>query len=114
MKRLPLVAVLLLAGCGGTQPPKPVQPHLPRSLAQPWRAQADDVASALAAGDGCLALQRATTLQNAVIAAVQAHRVAPRFQEELMSGVNDLVARIRCVPPAPPHHEKHGKGHGKK
>jgi hypothetical protein len=55
-----------------------------------------------------------------VIAAVQAHRVAPRFQEELMSGVNDLVARIRCVPPAPPppppppHHEKHGKGHGKK
>jgi hypothetical protein len=128
MKRLALVAVLLLSGCGGTaQPPKPVQPHLSHSLAQPWRAQADAVAAALASGDGCLARERATALQASVITAVNGRRLPPRFQEQLLSAVNDLAARISCVapatPPAPAKHghdkppkppKHHGKGHKKK
>jgi hypothetical protein len=131
MKRLALLGVVVLAGCGSTQTPKPVQPHLARALAQPWRAQADAVAAALAAGDGCLARERANALQTSVIAAVNDRRVPQRFQEPLVSAVNDLAGRITCVPPAPqpapaapppkhghghdkpPKHEHHGKGHKK-
>jgi hypothetical protein len=119
MKRLALLlGVAALTGCGGGgHSVKPVQPQLPRALAQPWRAQADGVAAALAAGDGCLALQRATALRTAVIAAVNRRALAPRFQEPLVGAVNDLTARIRCTPPpAPPkapkpHHEKPPKHH---
>jgi hypothetical protein len=119
MKKLaPLILVALLTGCGGTHRVTPVQPRLPRTLAQPWREQADAVAAALAAGDGCLALARANALRDSVIAAVNARTLPPRFQEQLVGAVNDLAARIQCVPPpAPPDehgkdHEKHGK-HGK-
>ena len=124
MKALALVAVLLLAGCGSSHSTPPRQPTMPRALAQSLRAQADGVAAALTAGDGCLAQQRAVGLQTSVISAVNARRLPPRFQETLVGSVNDLVSRIACVPPpaapAPaPHgheHEKHhdhGK-HGKK
>jgi hypothetical protein len=112
MKRLaPVVLVTLLAACGGTHRATPVQPHLSSTLAQPWRAQADAVATALAAGDGCLALQRANALRNSVIAAVQERTLPPRFQEPLVGAVNELAARIHCVPPAPPPPPAHGKGH---
>ena len=125
MKRLALVAALLLAGCGGTQPqPHVQQPHLSRTLAQALRAQTDAVAAALAAGDGCLARERASSLQRSVITAVNERRLPPRFQEPLLSAVNDLAGRIRCVPPPAPAkhehakpHEQHGhhpKGHKKK
>lgn len=115
MKRLALVGVLLLAGCGSAQAPKAVQPHLSRTLAQPLRRQADAVAAALTAGDGCLARERANALQSSVIAAVNQRRIPSRFQEPLVSAVNDLAARITCTPPpapapAPPP-AKHGKGH---
>jgi hypothetical protein len=45
--------------------------------------------------------------------------VPAALQENLQGGVNDLVARIECTPPAPPppttteENEDHGKGHGK-
>ena len=119
-------AVLLLAGCGGSSaPPKARQPHLPRALAASWRTQADAVAAALAAGDGCSAQARAAALQSSVVDAVNAHRVSPRFQETLIGAVNDLAERITCTPPPapvvherkPPKHERkheHGHGHGKK
>ena len=129
MNRLALLgAVLLLAGCGSAapSPPKAVRPHLPRALAADWAQQADAVATALAAGDGCLAQQRAAALQAAVIEAIDAHRVGARFQEPLQSAVNDLAGRITCTePPAPAqgdqgdegnghgHGHGHGKGHGK-
>jgi hypothetical protein len=116
-------ALLLLAGCGGSATPQVKQPRLPRALASSWRAQADAVAAALAAGDGCTARARATALQSSVVAAVNAHRVSPRFQETLTGAVNDLAARAVCTPaPAPqphghphPHpkpHPPHGHGHG--
>jgi hypothetical protein len=105
-----LAAVTLLAGCG-SQHAALEQPHLPHGLATAWRHDVDGVAAALAVGDGCLAQQRAVALQSAVIAAINAHRVAARFQEPLQGGVNDLVAQIRCVPPpAPPHGHDHGHG----
>lgn len=105
-----LAAVALLAGCG-SQHVAAKQPHLPHGLATAWRHDADGVAAALAVGDGCLAQQRAVALQSAVIAAINAHRVAGRFQEPLQGGVNDLVAQIRCVqPPSPTKHDDHGHG----
>jgi hypothetical protein len=121
-RRWALCVVLLVAGCGSAQTTKPRQPTLPRALAQSLRRQADSVAAALAAGDGCLAQQRAVALQTSVIRAVNARRLQPRFQETLVGSVNDLVSRIRCVPPpvqpaaapvhGPPKHEEHHKPHG--
>jgi hypothetical protein len=125
-RALPVLATIALAGCGGgaerhTTPP---QPKLPRALAQSWRQQADAVASALAAGDGCAAQQLASSLRTSVIEAVNAHRVPRRFLDPLTSGVNELVSQIVCTPapapaptPAPPahghgHKGKHGKGDG--
>jgi hypothetical protein len=119
-RALPLLAVLVLAGCGGTgrQAAPPQQPKLPRVLAQSWKQQADSVASALAAGDGCTAQRLSSALRASVIAAVNSRRVPRRFLEPLTSGVNELVSQITCTPapaPRPPGHEhkkKHGKGHG--
>ena len=110
-----LLALVALAGCGGGAPLK--QPKLPRVLAQSWKQQADSVAAALAAGDGCTAKQLATALQASVVAAVNARQVPRRFLEPLTSAVNALASQITCTPPptVPPElgdKEKHGKGHG--
>ena len=90
---------------------------LPRVLAQSWKQQADSVAAALAARDGCAAQRLATALRTSVIAAVNARRVPQRFLDPLTSGVNELASQITCTPPtapAPPGHGhkkgKHGKG----
>jgi hypothetical protein len=103
----------VLGGCGShASAPRP--PRLPRALAHAWAGQADAVAAALAAGDGCTARTRARRLQSEVVAAVNAHRVPARLLEPLSSGVNGLASRIVCVPPpAPPAPgEGHGRGHG--
>ena len=105
---LPDVIGVRLSHFAGGQDPGP---HFP--LCAP---QAEGVAAALAAEDGCLARLRATALQSAVIDAVNARRLPPRFQETLLGSVNDLVSRITCAPPPPPprdhgHHDHHGK-HG--
>jgi hypothetical protein len=115
-----LLAVLALAGCGGTarQAAPLRQPKLPRVLAQSWKQQADSVASALAAGDGCTAQRLSTALRASVIAAVNARRVPRRFLDPLTSGVNELASQITCTPPPAPvpskhgHKGKHGKGDG--
>jgi hypothetical protein len=113
---LVLLVVLTAAGCGGGGHPvvAPKPPKLPRALAQSWAQQADAVAAAVDAGDGCTALQRAVTLRTQVVGAVNAHRVPRRYLEPLVSTANDLAARITCTPPAPapaptPPPEKHGK-----
>jgi hypothetical protein len=117
MKTLAVVAVLLLAGCGGAHRTEPRVPKLPHALASAWRAQANGVAAALDAGDGCLAQQRAVALRASVIDAVQTRRLRPRFQETLVGAVNELATRITCVPPPPPAppptppHEGHGDDH---
>jgi hypothetical protein len=119
MKARALVVVLVvlgIAGCGGAQdaaPPKAV-PKLPRALAQSWAQQADEIAAAIDAGDGCAALQRAIALRTQVVTAVNANRVPRRYLEPLVSTANDLAGRIACTPPAPvvtrsDEHDKHGK-----
>lgn len=111
-----LIIVLFVAGCGGAHTTTPRQPTMPRALAQSLRAQADGIAAALTAGDGCLAQQRAVSLQASVITAVNARRLPPRFQETLLGSVNDLVSRITCVPPPVAQPTEHGhkhEGHGK-
>jgi hypothetical protein len=116
VKRLLRLAPLVVAaGCGGTtHRAAPPPPRLPRVLAQSWAQQADAVAQALAANDGCTAQRLAATLRAQVVAAVNAHRIAPRFQETLLSAVNDLPDRIGCTPPAPPPPKDHGKDHKEK
>jgi hypothetical protein len=125
-----VLVALGVAGCGGAQqasPPKPV-PKLPRALAQSWAQQADDVAAAIDAGDGCTAQQRAVSLRTQVVDAVNAHRIPRRYLEPLVSTANDLAGRITCTPPAVvttgdnnygygkhdkhKKHDKHGDGGG--
>jgi hypothetical protein len=119
---LPLLAAIALAGCGGgARHATPPEPKLPRALAQSWKQQADSVATALAAGDGCTAQHLAASLRASVISAVNAHRVPRRFLDPLTSGVNELASQIACTPPPAPapapahghgHKGKHGKGEG--
>jgi hypothetical protein len=119
LKPAPVVVVLLLAGCGSQATTKPtvVRPHLPRALAQDWARRADAVAAALAAGDGCLAQERAVALRASVVE--HEGRLGHRFQEPLTSAVNGLAERITCTPPAPtppepqPPSQPQGHGHGK-
>jgi hypothetical protein len=91
-------------------------------LAQTWAQQADGVAAALAAGDGCTAQQLAGTLRAEVVQAVDERAIPHAFQEQLVAAVDDLPGRITCnpAPPPPPgkgkppkHEHKHGdKGNG--
>jgi len=103
-----------LAGCGSqVAQPKPVQPKLPRALAQSWAQQTTAIAASLAANDGCDAQTRVAALQQEVLAAVNAHRIPRRLLEPLSSGVNDLAAQITCTPPPAPKEKDKGKGHKK-
>jgi hypothetical protein len=116
-------AALVLAGCGGSTAPPPVAkpPRIPRALAQSWAAQANDVAQALQAGDGCTAVRYATELRASI--AQSELQVPRRLRAMLVSTVNALPGRITRNPapppvnphphPHPPHHppDHHGHGH---
>ena len=78
MKRCTLaaLAVLFLLGCGTTDRPPP-QPRLTRAVSEPlWEA-----------------IDEPQRLQTLAIAAINAHRVPPALQEELLSRVNAYAAR---------------------
>ena len=118
------LSAALLAGCGGgAKPAAAPAPRLPHAVGQQLAARADAVAQELGSGDTCRAAAEARTLQQQTIAAINAGRVPARLQEPLQSGVNQLVARIRCIPPAAPpptrtrvapvQHHGHGKHEGK-
>ena len=53
-------------------------------------------------------------LQQETLASINAGRVPAPFQEHLASAANDLVSRIRCIPPAQPHDRGKHKGREKK
>jgi hypothetical protein len=117
-----VAAALCLSGCGGAKRAAPHPPTLPRSLATAFAARSDAVADALVAGDSCRAVALARQLQRETIAAINRGRVPTSFQENLTGAVNDLAARVTCVPPPPTstpttkehghgNHEKHGKKH---
>ena len=109
---------LLLPGCGGgggkqATTPRPRPPRIPADVAQRLAAEADLIAAAQPGS--CTARAAAARLQAEALQSIQ--RVPKRYQEPLMSAVNDLVARSsRCTEPAR-HGEdepEHGKKHGKK
>jgi hypothetical protein len=92
---------LFLGGCGQTaQQARSPSPALARKLANDLAKRSDAVADALAAGDSCHAARLAAELQRKTIEAINRGRVAPLLQEPLSASVNELVARVRCVPPA--------------
>ena len=119
----------MLVGCGGhatKQPPRAQGPRLPRATAQQLASLSDAAASALAARS-CDAPTRVAALQAATLRAINAHRIPPEFQEELLGAVNDLAGRSSvCVrvqqtgnAPAPrgggkhkPKHVEHKSKHG--
>jgi hypothetical protein len=123
-----LAVALSLSACGGggkTASPPPL-PTFPRSLASSLASQSDAVAAALTAGESCRALTLARQLQQRTIAAINRGQVAGGLQEQLSAAVNELVARVHCVPPASPapnprprptqrehRHGKHGEKHEK-
>ena len=112
------LATVGLAACGGGQRHATPPPALPKSLASTLAARAEQVAAALDAGDSCRGATLAQRLQRDTIAAINAHRIPPALQEQVSGSVNDLAARIVCVPPPRPPEEKHDhgkhKGHEKK
>jgi hypothetical protein len=95
MKRALLLATLLLAGCG-SETKQDDGPALPHALGLAWERQATAAADALNDGDQCLARRRLRRLQTDVIAAINARRVPPALQEELLGTVNDSVVRVLC------------------
>jgi hypothetical protein len=94
-----LLLVLAAAGCGAT-PQEEEQPALPAELAEALAARADGVAERLAAGDQCAAAAEADELVHETRAAVEARRVPVQLEAELLTGAQELAARIECPPDA--------------
>jgi hypothetical protein len=115
-----LLLAATLAGCGSGRKAAPPEPKLPVALAEQLAARSDKVAEALDAGDSCRALEEAVRLHRETIAATNAGRVPGPFQEQLGTTAQDLVSRIRCVPPPAQEenkdedHRGKGEGRGKK
>ena len=103
-------AALSLGGCGSSRVEQAAPPKLPRPLATSLAARSDAVADALAAGDSCRAAALATELQQETIAAINSGRVSGALLEPLSAGVNDLAARVKCVPPPQPEQDEKGRG----
>lgn len=118
--------LLVVAACGGSEEAAPPQPQrLPHTVAEPLAARSERVAAALRAGDACTADREADELRAAATAAVDAGRVPPRYQRELLANANELAERVSCPPPAVPPQEpqpeeeegddgEQGKGKGKR
>ena len=105
-----------MGGCGSgaerAAPPPP--PRLPAGLAAQLASQSDQIAALLAAEDSCGALEAARTFRKDAIAAINAGRVAARFQEPLIGAANDLPLRIHCSPRAAPANADENREHDRK
>lgn len=117
---------VVAAGCGGSaRLDRPASRGIPPALSAEWQAQASRVADAAAAGNDCLALQRASSLRDAIIA--HEAKLPARLYSPLVTGATALADRIGCKPavttpqkkpPEPPKHPKphddhHHHGHDK-
>jgi hypothetical protein len=105
-----VAGVFCLAGCGHGEERTALPPKLPRALAVALAARSEAVADAIEARDSCRAWTLAAQLQQATIAAINRGRVAAPLQEPLSASVNDLFARVKCVPPPRPAAKEHGRG----
>ena len=92
----------LVAGCGGGSSDQASEPRLPAAVGEELAAQSELVAGSLERGDTCAAAAQAAGLLQSTIDAINRGDVPSELQEELTSGVNGLVAEIRCVPPPQP------------
>jgi hypothetical protein len=92
-----LVAVVA-AGCGGAaRPRQSALRGVPSALAWGWEGQVTAIAHAASTGESCHALQLAKTLRADV--ARRKRELPPRLLSPLVTGVNELVARLNCPPP---------------
>ncbi len=114
-RALAALALAVAAGCGKHQPQRRavVQPRLPARVASELAVESTTVAQLLDARNSYAALRSAHVLQQRTIEAVNSGRVPSAFQEPLQSAVNDLIARIHCIPPAVPAPKAHGKEKGR-
>jgi hypothetical protein len=109
-----VVAVLLLAACGGdVQETAPEEPALPSALAEELATQADRLAETLEAGDLCQAERQADELAAAATAAISSEEVPAVLEEELRSTVDLLVSGIACEERGEDERENGGNGKGK-
>ncbi len=93
-----VLACAVASGCGSdAERSAPPPPKLPFETAQRLATESDSVATALAAGDPCGALDAAERLRVDAIEAINMGRVPAAFREELLSAVNDLPSRIECI-----------------
>jgi hypothetical protein len=104
---------LLVAACGGSaaQHRTKPKPKIPADVARMLAADADAVASK----QGCAARDPAAKLQTDVLSTYT--HIPQRYREQLLSAVNELVARIpECLPPKTDNgnHKDHGKHKGQK
>jgi hypothetical protein len=99
--RIPAIAFacLLFAACGGTAN----QASIKQPAAQRLADESDGVASALRAGDACLAATRAKALRSQVAVAISAGSIPVRLAPAARTASTRLVSQISCVPlPQPP------------
>ena len=106
------LVVLLAAGCGGGGRPQEVDLRgIPSALAQDWAGQAAAIAAAAAARDDCHAKALAVSLRTQVMQ--KRHLLPLRLRSPLLTGLDSLVARTTCTPPAPaPPSTQPSKPHG--
>jgi len=114
-----VLVVVIVAGCGGSsRPQKSGLRGVPPALAHDWEGQATAIATAAAAGDGCRALQLASSLRDQVLASEQ--KLPHRLRSPLVTGVNALADRLTCTvtttvqtaPKKPPEHKHDHHDHG--
>jgi hypothetical protein len=127
MRALCVLAVALLAACGGGSGQTSTT-GLSHSLARDLAARADAVAAALDRGDQCGAYRLGQALVRRVTAVRQQGRVPAQLDRALLTSVDALQSRLSCPPPpastaaaqAPPpkippgQRKKHGKDKKKK
>jgi hypothetical protein len=100
---------LVAVGCGGGEK---ASDELSRGVGSMLMKQTQEVQEALAAKDFATAREQALDLQDRVTAAIDAGRVPPSLQAELLAAVEDLVRLIPEETPAPEEEEKKDEGEG--
>jgi hypothetical protein len=113
---LGLVALLIAGGCGGggTDAEPPPRPAIERATAEALASTSDSIADALDAGDVCTAAGRADDLNAQVVEAINAKKIPPAYQEDVLSRAQELVNSVNCPPPPQEEDEEESKEKEKK